>query len=627
MEVIELEKTIWATAKKLQNNVDFYEGAHIILGLVFLRYTTDTSEEPGESFTKENRVIYGNVDDREEHLTFNEFFVPRRARWTFLVSNAKSAEIGLLVDEVIEAIEKLNENIRGILPKNYSDQNIDKTVLGELIQLIGNIGVGQKIEEKKGLLTKVYASLLENFALAAKASMHFNAPQNVARLLVEMVGPRRGIIYDGSCGAGNMFVYIHNHVEKYRAKIDYLKFYGQDDNAILIKIAKMNLMIHDFVANLHVGNAFINDSYPDLIADFILASPPSNQRNWRGSELINEPQWTYGMPPAANGNYAWIGHYINKLSSTGIAGIILPEGSLDSNATEERKIRQALVEGKLVDCIITLPVQLYTNTEEPICLWILTKNKTNNKYTNPGDEVLFIDARKLKVTGDKELSDEALLLVSRSYQRWRNINGDYIDRKGFCRAVTINEISKNKYSLNPSTYVAQRRFRKVIPALFAGILVAGAAFLINTKNSSITTNHSAKDTALTIAAKPAKDTPAVKQADRTVRRKVKDRQVKEKDNSLTNAAQNKSLVRTSVVKKDSMVEKSNPEDRYQVISKAYFYNEPDERTRRNAFINHWNNSYAKIEAEDEKNGFIYVEFLNHLNQTSRGWLRKKDLRK
>lgn len=642
MDIKELEKTIWVTAKKLHNQIELYDCMHNVLGLVFLKYITDISDQkPNESLSAQP-VIETKDEEREEHLSYNEFFVPKKAQWSFLLSNAKYAEIGILIDEVIDALEKLNENIRGILPKNYAGQTVNKTVLGELIQLIGNIGLGKEPKEKKEALAKVFEYLLVRFAKKGRIGDQAYTTQNIAQLLVEMVEPRKGVVYDGSCGAGNMFVHINKHVKKYRAKIENLSFYGQDSHAAVIKIGKMNLMIHDLEADLQVGDTFTTDCHSGVKADFILSSPAPLSHDRRA----NQPEVETRAPKRVNSNLAWLQQSVYKLNSTGVAGIVLPDNTLNSISAEERKIRQRLIESNLVDCIVSLPSQFFPAGETQASLWVLTKNKTHNKYTNPDNEVLFIDAGKMKVTGDKReraLPDESILIIARTYQRWKNINGDYVDRKGFCKAVTIGEISKNKYNLQPSKYIGRNRVSKAVPALVIS-MIAGLVVFMSSNNNSLISKSTISDTALTIEPKSAKDSVQPRRVDRTVKRKAKEEPVKEKDKSAIDAVQNRSVATTeetteetagkdsiaipepAVEKDTSATPESNLTNSYKVIDKAYFYNEPDESTRRRAFINHWNNSYAKIEAEDEKNGFIYVEFTNHLNQTSRGWLRKRDLK-
>ncbi len=686
----ELEKTLWAAAKKLRNNSGAYADMHMVLALVFLRYVTDVTDQPKENLVKgKSSPAAVKEENNEEYLAINEYFVPKNAQWDFLKSEATNPVIGQLIDNAVAALEKLNETLREIFPKNYSNPAVDQSALGELIELTGNIGVTTKRNKKKDSLAQLFEYFLEMFAQKDKTETPFYTPPDIARLLVEMAEPRQGKVYDGHCGAGAVLVQNIKFIKKYRGSVNDLILYGQDSNPVLVKIAKMNVIIHGSDAQLRVGNTFTNDFFPDLRADFILACPPFNARDGKAGRLVNDKRWKYGIPPAENANYAWLQHFISKLSPSGTAGIVLPADSLSSSSAEERKIRRTLIEARLVDCIVALPSQLLYNTDMPVCLWLIADNKTNNKHRNSRSEILFIDAGKASAGSNgrkRELTDEMILLISRTYHRWRNINGDYIDLKRFCKTVPIETIGKNGYSLTPQKYtsapVAKKVFTSVLLIIFLAVL-----YFTGFKNGLFTSKSRVRDTALTVQPKTVKDSLLSQTKEKkTIKRKEKpakaidsaantvptiplseaptaenkipeDTDVKanapsptslaDKTASRATAAENnipeqadvkanapsttsladKTASRATAAENNIPEEtKTNPAFSYKVISKAYFYDEPDETTRRRAFISHWNNSYADIRATDEKNGFIYVVFTNHLHQTSKGWLRKKDLK-
>lgn len=654
----DLEKSLWATAKKVRNKSDSFANIHTVLGLIFLRCITDVFNNPAAA---------ANTQNHEEYLAYNEYFVPHEAQWDFLQSNAGKSDIGELIDDAIQALEKLNKNLKGIFSVKYADPAVDKSALAELIGLIGNAGITKQGNKKKLPLVHAFEYLLEMFAAEGKTGDQSHTPEDVARLLVEMAEPRQGVIYDGCCGTGSMFIQSIQFIKKYRGSLNDLKFYGQDSNASIIKIARMNLIIHGADADLQAGDTFTNDCYPGLRADFILGTPPFNQGNWKGEQLTNDKRWEYGTPPAGNANYAWLQHSIAKLGPTGTVGIVLANSSINANGGEERKIRKNLIEARLVDCIVVLPSNLFYNNNTPVCLWLLAKNKTNNNYRNSGNEILFIDARKLSVRSSRrkrELTDEMILLISRTYHRWRNINGDYTDLKGFCKTVPIETVSKNSYSLQPQKYVADKRVRNILAAVLL-IIFLGILYFVGFKNGLFIRQSQVVDTTLTVRSKIVRDSSLPKNENKTAKKKEKNKPLKA-DDSVINPVAEKPVDRTPTVNKDipaeakadtnasvsnavsnkpikvsnkpaketTTAERNMPEEvkgknegiSYKVISKAYFYNEPDEKTQRRAYITHWNNSYADIRALDEKNGFIYVVFTNHLHQRSKGWLRKKDLK-
>lgn len=666
MNIKELEKTLWATAKKLRNNMDTLEHMHIVLGLIFLKYLTEALNRLHEKVARsEDNYAVPNAATSDGSLSPNVFDIPERAQWHFLQDNSRQQNIGTLIDNAVGTIEKINADLKGILPDTYAKMGLDRVVLGELVSLIGDISQKRHGHQKKYLPGHLYEYLLTNFAEAeGKTAGHFYTPPGVAKLVAEMIEPYKGKIYDGCCGMGEMLLQCEKFIQEHHSKTGNQLFYGQDINETAIKLARMNLAVHGIDAALQAGNTFTDDNHPSLEADFILAHPPFNTRYWRGVNLDNEKDWKYGVPPEGNANYAWLQHFISKLSPKGTAGIVLPDNSLYSSAGNEREIRKNIIEDRLIDCIVALPPGLFYDADIPGCIWVLSRNKTNNRYTNADNEILFIDAGKLgeKVSRrSRALTNEDISLISKTYHRWRNINGDYIDIKGFCRAVSIERVRRNGYLLMPKRYTAGRGAKKVTLAFLSIILLILFCFSIF-KNNSFTLKPGTRDTAITVqsipveaTAKPAKkiNKPATKKVQEDAGKvkdtiaevkdtivEVNDVAVKPAEDSFLNALKNHPVeinppaAKTPPRRERSPVVRDTPDETtdspatasYKVISKAYFYNEPDESTRRGAFINHWNNTYASIKASDEKNGFIYVVFTNHLNQTSRGWLRKKDLR-
>ena len=457
-DIKDLEKTLWATADKLRNNMDAAEYKHVVLGLIFLKYISDAFSEMHTKLSSNAGEFEGaNPEDADEYLASNVVYVPEKARWNFLQSNAKQPNIGILIDDAMDAIEKKNENLKGILPKNYADPDLDKPRLGELLDLIGNIGFNQAGHEGKDLLGQVYEYFLGMFADAeGKNGGQFYTPQSIVKLLVEMLEPYKGRIYDGCCGSGGMFVQSEKFIEAHQGKIGDLSIYGQESNPTTVKLAKMNLAIRGIDANIQFGDTFTNDLHPDLKADFILANPPFNISDWKGEQLRDDKRWKYGVPPVGNANYAWLQHFLNKLSPTGTAGIVLANGSMNSNTGNEGEIRKNLIEARVIDCMVALPSQLFYNTMIPACLWFMARNKTNGKFRNRENEILFIDARKLGVLvnrRNRELRNEDIKLITDTYHSWRNKKGGYKDVSGFSMSATMEEIVKANYVLMPGKYV------------------------------------------------------------------------------------------------------------------------------------------------------------------------------
>ncbi|MBK8807599.1 MAG: SAM-dependent DNA methyltransferase [Bacteroidales bacterium] len=461
-DIREIEKTLWAAADKLRSNMDAAEYKHVVLGLIFLKYISDAFAELHEKLVEGKGEFAGaNPEDADEYLAYNVFYVPEKARWTFLQSNAKQPNIGVLIDQAMDSIEKINDNLKGVLPKNYADPDLDKQRLGELLDLIGNIGFGGEGHQGKDLLGQVYEYFLGMFADAeGKNGGQFYTPQSIVKVLVSMLEPYKGRIYDGCCGSGGMFVQSEKFIESHQGKIGDLSIYGQESNPTTVKLAKMNLAIRGIDANIQFGDTFTNDLHPDLKADYVIANPPFNISDWKGEQLRDDKRWKYGVPQVGNANYAWLQHFIHKLSPTGTAGIVLANGSMNSNTGNEGEIRKAMIDAGVIDCMVALPAQLFYNTMIPACLWFLAKNRTGNgsslPFRNRENEILFIDARKLGTMinrRNKELSDSDINQITDTYHLWRNVGGQYNDIAGFCKAATIDEVVQNNYVLMPGRYV------------------------------------------------------------------------------------------------------------------------------------------------------------------------------
>jgi type I restriction enzyme M protein len=454
----ELEKTLWAAADKLRSNMDAAEYKHIVLGLIFLKYISDAFNDLYEQFKAGEGEFEGaDPEDADEYLAHNSFFVPEKARWQYLQDRAKQPEIGKWLDEAMEAIEKINPSLKGVLPKIYADPELNKQRLGEIIDLIGAIGFNQSGHKAKDLLGRVYEYFLGQFADAeGKKGGQFYTPASIVKLLVAMLEPYHGRIYDGCCGSGGMFVQSERFVEEHQGNIKDLSIYGQESNPTTLRLAKMNLAIRGIDARIELGDTFLNDKHKDMKADFILANPPFNVSDWSGQHLRDDSRWKYGVPPTGNANYAWLQHFAYKLSPSGTAGIVLANGSMNSNSGGEGDIRKNMIEAGMIDCMVALPAQLFYNTMIPACLWFLARNKTNGKFRNRADEILFIDVRKIGSMinrRNKEFSDEDIAQITDTYHAWRSIGGQYEDKAGFCKAATLEEVRKNNYVLMPGRYV------------------------------------------------------------------------------------------------------------------------------------------------------------------------------
>jgi type I restriction enzyme M protein len=451
----DLEKTLWAAADKLRNNMDAAEYKHIVLGLIFLKYISDRFEDLHQRLIQDP---HADAEDKDEYLAENVFFVPQTARWSFLQhQRAKLPSIGKDLDDAMDAIELDNPSLKGVLPKEYGRPSLDKKRLGELVDLIGNVGFNQHGEDSKDLLGRVYEYFLGMFADSeGKRGGQFYTPESIVRLLVEMLEPYHGRIYDGCCGSGGMFVQSEKFLKAHGGRIGDIAVYGQESNPTTYKLAKMNLAIRGIDAKIELGDTFHNDKHKDLKADFIIANPPFNISDWGGEQLQDSHLWSYGTPPAGNANYAWLQLFINKLGPNGTAGIVLANGSMTTNSGNEGEIRKKLIQEGVVDCMVALPTQLFYNTQIPACLWFLSRNRTNHKFRNRSKEILFIDARNLGQMvnrKNKKLGDEDLAKVTETYHAWRNLDGKYEDIPGFCKAALLEEVEANNFVLTPGRYV------------------------------------------------------------------------------------------------------------------------------------------------------------------------------
>ncbi|MFV1922216.1 MAG: N-6 DNA methylase [Methylotenera sp.] len=457
-----LEKQLWKAADKLRKNIDAAEYKHIVLGLIFLKYISDSFEQHFAKLTAGLGEYAGaDPEDKDEYAAENVFFVPQQARWSYLQSQAKLPQIGKLVDDAMDAIEAENASLKGVLPKVFARDNLDPASLGQLIDLVGNIALGDAKSRSADVLGHVFEYFLGEFALAeGKQGGQFYTPRSVVELLVEMLEPYQGRVFDPCCGSGGMFVQSEKFVADHQGRVNDISIYGQESNQTTWRLAKMNLAIRGIEASQVKWNnegSFLNDAHKDLKADYIIANPPFNVSDWSGELLRTDGRWQYGIPPAGNANFAWLQHFIYHLSPTGQAGVVLAKGALTSKISGEGDIRKALIEqGNVIDCIVNLPAKLFLNTQIPAALWFMRRNRTNGKFRNRSKEILFIDARNLGHLINrrtKELSYDDIKQITDTYHNWRNQNGEYQDIAGFCASVSLERVKELDYMLTPGRYV------------------------------------------------------------------------------------------------------------------------------------------------------------------------------
>jgi type I restriction enzyme M protein len=452
------ESKLWAAADALRNNMDAAEYKHVVLGLIFLKYISDAFEAKHAELEAQ-KAEGADPEDPDEYRAASIFWVPKEARWSFLRDNAPQPTIGKIVDDAMSAIERDNPSLKGVLPKDFGRPGLDKQRLGQLINLVSDIGLGSPADRAKDVLGQVYEYFLAQFASAeGKKGGQFYTPSWVVRVLVEMLAPYKGRVYDPCCGSGGMFVSSEKFIEAHSGKIGDISIYGQESNYTTWRLAKMNLAIRGIDAQIAHGDTFHNDRHPDLKADYVLANPPFNDSDWRGELLREDKRWVYGLPPAGNANFAWVQHFIHHLAPTGLAGFVLANGSMSSNQSGEGEIRKNIIEADLVDCMVAMPGQLFYATQIPVCLWFLARNKRNSRFRDRRGETLFIDARKMGTLMDRvhrELTDADVAKIAGTYHAWRGDKsaGEYADVPGFCKAAKLEDIRKHGHVLTPGRYV------------------------------------------------------------------------------------------------------------------------------------------------------------------------------
>jgi type I restriction enzyme M protein len=446
MDIQDIQSKLWLAADKLRGNISSSDYKYVVLGLIFLKYISDAFEVQREKAVEDGF----DPEDRDYYTADNVFWVPKEARWDNLVANAKQPTIGILIDEAMDAVERDNPSLKGVLPKNYAREALDKRRLGELIDLFTNTTF--KSDNAKDLLGRVYEYFMGMFADSeGKHGGEFYTPRSIVKLLVDMLEPYSGRVYDPACGSGGMFVQSEKFVEEHSGRLGDIAIYGQELNETTWRLAKMNMAIRGIDADIRRGDTFHEDRFPDLKADYVIANPPFNISDWGQEHLQNDIRWKYGLPPKGNANYAWIQHMIHHLSPRGTAGFVLANGSMSSQSSGEGEIRKRLLEADLVDAIVTLPSQLFFNTGIPACLWFVSRDRTNRS-----GKTLFIDGRNLGRMinrRNRELAEEDIAKVAKAYHDFKQQNDEYQDIPGFAKVATLDEIKEHDYVLTPGRYV------------------------------------------------------------------------------------------------------------------------------------------------------------------------------
>lgn len=464
----DIKKTLWATADKLRANMDAAEYKHLVLGLIFVKYISDTFSAKQQELTQRlrdpkddyyiadasDKDIAAELEERDYYTAANVFWVPEVARWEALRAAAKAPDIGKRIDDALTVIETENPKLKGILDKRYARAQLPDGKLGELVDMISTIGFGENPSTARDVLGQIYEYFLGMFASAeGKRGGQFYTPASIVKTLVAVLSPHEGKVYDPCCGSGGMFVQSEKFIESHGGKIGDVAIYGQEANPTTWRLAAMNLAIRgiDFNLGREPNDTFTKNQHPDLRADYILANPPFNISDWWHGSLTGDARWVYGDPPQSNANYAWLQHMLYHLKPSGRAGIVLANGSMSSSQNNEGAIRASMVDADVVEVMVALPSQLFFNTQIPACLWFLVKEKNHRK-----GEVLFIDARKLSTMISRvqaELTDDAIEQIEKTVAAWRDGSGNYKDVAGFCRSVKLSEIAKHGHVLTPGRYV------------------------------------------------------------------------------------------------------------------------------------------------------------------------------